>query len=73
MGILHRAQIDDVVVKRMLSVIVNPHRYRSKAAEAFSREILPEFASPGWKERALGLTAIGASTIKAASSHSAGG
>jgi DNA-binding transcriptional LysR family regulator len=73
MGILHRAQIDDVVVKRMLSVIVNPHRYRSKAAEAFSREILPEFASPGWKERALGLSAIGASTIKAASSHSAGG
>ena len=73
MGILHRAQIDDVVVKRMLSVIVNPHRYRSKAAEAFSREILPEFASPGWKERALGLSSLTPPTIKAASSHSAGG
>ncbi|WP_449274574.1 LysR substrate-binding domain-containing protein [Kovacikia minuta] len=45
MGVLHRAQIDDVVVKRMLSVIINPNRYRSKAAEAFCREILPKFAS----------------------------
>ena len=42
--ILHRAKIQDVVVKRMLSVILNPNRYRSKAAEAFSREILPKFA-----------------------------
>ncbi|HEY9884969.1 MAG TPA: LysR family transcriptional regulator [Thermosynechococcaceae cyanobacterium] len=44
MGVLHRARIDDVVVKRMLSVIINPNRYRSKAAEAFCREILPKFA-----------------------------
>jgi hypothetical protein len=28
----------------MLSVIINPNRYRSKAAEAFCREILPKFA-----------------------------
>lgn len=48
MGFLHRARIEDVVVKRMLSVIANPNRYRSKAAEAFSREILPLFANPGW-------------------------
>ncbi len=45
MGVLHRAQMEDVVVKRMLSVIINPNRYRSKAAEAFCREILPKFAS----------------------------
>jgi DNA-binding transcriptional LysR family regulator len=45
MGILHRSKIDGVVVKRMLSVIYNPNRYRSKAAEAFSREILPRFAT----------------------------
>ncbi len=45
MGVLHRAKIDDVVVKRMLSVIINPNRYRSKAAEAFCRDILPKFAS----------------------------
>jgi DNA-binding transcriptional LysR family regulator len=45
MGVLHRARIDDVVVKRMLSVIINPNRYRSKAAEAFCKEILPKFAS----------------------------
>jgi DNA-binding transcriptional LysR family regulator len=45
MGVLHRARIEDVVVNRTLSVIVNPNRYRSKAAEAFSQEILPQFAT----------------------------
>jgi len=45
MGLLHRARINDVVVKRMLSVIINPNRYRSKAAEAFCREILPRFTN----------------------------
>jgi DNA-binding transcriptional LysR family regulator len=44
-GLLHRARIQDVVVRRALLVIYNPNRYRSKAAEAFSREILPCFAS----------------------------
>ncbi len=43
MGILHRSRIDEVVVNRMLSVIINPNRYRSKAAEAFMKEILPQF------------------------------
>jgi DNA-binding transcriptional LysR family regulator len=42
--ILHRAKIEDVVVERMLSVIVNPNRYRSKAAEAFMNKILPQFS-----------------------------
>lgn len=51
MGVLHRAKIDSVEVKRMLWVIVNPNRYRSKAAEAFSREILPQFGNaPKWFE-----------------------
>lgn len=45
MGVLHRARIEEVVVKRMLSVIVNPNRYRSKAAEAFVEKILPQFSS----------------------------
>jgi DNA-binding transcriptional LysR family regulator len=44
-GLLHRARIQDIVVRRVLLVIYNPNRYRSKAAEAFSREILPHFAS----------------------------
>lgn len=44
MGILHRARIKDVVVRRTLSAILNPNRYRSKAAEAFCRDILPQFA-----------------------------
>ena len=45
MGVLHRVKIEGMVVKRTLSVIVNPNRYCSKAAEAFSREILPEFSN----------------------------
>ena len=48
MGMLHSTPIDNVVVKRTLWLIFNPNRYRSKAAEAFSREILPQFAAPGW-------------------------
>lgn len=45
MGVLHRARIEGVVVNRTLSVIFNPNRYRSKAAEAFTKEILPQFAT----------------------------
>lgn len=45
MGVLHRARIDGVVVDRLLSVIVNPNRYRSKAAEAFMKEVLPLFSN----------------------------
>ncbi|PLZ27548.1 LysR family transcriptional regulator [Fischerella thermalis WC558] len=48
MDVLHCAPIEGVVVKRTLWLIFNPNRYRSKAAEAFSREILPQFAAPGW-------------------------
>ncbi|MGB0562012.1 MAG: LysR substrate-binding domain-containing protein, partial [Spirulinaceae cyanobacterium] len=45
MKVLHRAAIEGVLVKRSLAVIINPNRYRSKAAEAFVREILPEFST----------------------------
>lgn len=45
MGVLHIASIKDVEVRRMLSVIVNPNRYRSKAAEAFIKEVLPQFST----------------------------
>jgi len=44
MGVLRRVRIHDVVVNRTLSVIVNPNRYRSKAAQAFMDEILPQFS-----------------------------
>jgi DNA-binding transcriptional LysR family regulator len=50
MGILHRAYIKDVEVKRNLSVIINSNRYRSKAADAFIREILPQFCTEDNKE-----------------------
>lgn len=45
LGVLHRVSVENVAVKRVLSIILNPHRYRSKAAEAFSQEILPQFAT----------------------------
>jgi hypothetical protein len=50
MGILHRAYIKDVEVRRNLSVIINSNRYRSKAADAFIREILPQFCTEDNKE-----------------------
>jgi DNA-binding transcriptional LysR family regulator len=53
MGMLHRSTIEGVIVKRTLWLIFNPNRYRSKAAEAFSEEILPRFANPGWNANAL--------------------
>ena len=56
MGVLHHAPIQDVIVKRTLWLIFNPSRYRSKAAEAFSQEILPEFANPVWIQDMLKLT-----------------
>ncbi|MCY7386219.1 MAG: LysR family transcriptional regulator [Microcoleus sp. CAN_BIN18] len=45
MGVLHKSKMDEVLVTRILSLIYNPNRYRSKAAEAFSNEILPSFAT----------------------------
>ncbi|OLP18987.1 LysR family transcriptional regulator [Leptolyngbya sp. 'hensonii'] len=45
MDVLHRSRVDGVVVKRILSVIFNPNRYRSKAAEAFTNDILPKFTN----------------------------
>ena len=45
MGVLHRAKIKEVDVGRTLAVIVNPSRYCSKAAEAFGKEILPQFST----------------------------
>jgi DNA-binding transcriptional LysR family regulator len=45
MGIMQRVKIKDVEVRRTLSLIVNPNRYCSKAAEAFCKEILPQFST----------------------------
>ena len=59
MGVLHCTPIEGVIVKRTLRLISNPNRYRSKAAEAFSREILPKFATPGWGKEALEPPAVG--------------
>lgn len=49
--LLHRAKIENFLIKRMLYVTYNPNRYRSKAAEAFSKEILPLFASTTLREK----------------------
>ncbi|MGB5596553.1 MAG: LysR family transcriptional regulator [Crocosphaera sp.] len=45
MGEIHVASLEEVKVRRTLSVIINPNRYRSKAAEAFIQEVLPEFST----------------------------
>ncbi|MBP0008942.1 MULTISPECIES: LysR family transcriptional regulator [unclassified Roseofilum] len=46
-NLLHRAYVEGVSIQRTLSVIVNPNRYRSKAAEAFRTQILPAFTTQG--------------------------
>ncbi len=45
LGTLHRVQVENVALKRVISVIFSLNHYRSKAAEAFRREILPQFAT----------------------------
>jgi DNA-binding transcriptional LysR family regulator len=70
MGVLHYAPINGVVVKRTLWLIFNPNRYRSKAAEAFSREILPEFATPGWNKEVLESPALVKDSFEAATPNS---
>ena len=44
-GTVHKPIVQDLEVKRELKLIYNPGRYTSKAAKAFSEEILPIFAS----------------------------
>ena len=44
-GSIHRPIVADLEVKRELKVITNPGRYSSRAAEAFTQDILPLFAS----------------------------
>ena len=44
-GTIHRPFVADLEVKRELKVITNPGRYSSRAAEAFTQDILPLFAS----------------------------
>nr|YP_010337634.1 LysR transcriptional regulator [Dixoniella grisea]UNJ17219.1 LysR transcriptional regulator [Dixoniella grisea] len=43
LGILHQSKIEDIKIKRILSVIMNPNRYKSKAAEMFNQELLTLF------------------------------
>jgi hypothetical protein len=38
-------KIEDITIKRTLSIVINPNRYRSKASQAFSKEILTLFVS----------------------------
>jgi DNA-binding transcriptional LysR family regulator len=46
LGILHWVKIEDITIRRTLSIVVNHNRYRSKASQAFSKEILTLFVSP---------------------------
>jgi DNA-binding transcriptional LysR family regulator len=45
LGILHKVKIENIIIKRTLSIIINPNKYRSKASETFSKEILTLFVS----------------------------
>jgi len=43
LGIIHRAEIKDIKIKRILSILTNPNRYPSRALESFTQEILTLF------------------------------
>lgn len=45
LGVLKRVSVENVVIKRTLSLILNPNRYRSKASEIFISEILPQLST----------------------------
>nr|WDB00562.1 LysR transcriptional regulator [Cavernulicola chilensis] len=45
LGILKWIAINNITIKRSLSIIVNPNRYQSKATEIFCNEILTLFTS----------------------------
>ncbi len=72
MGVLHKTQMDEVLVTRILSLIYNHNRYRSKAAEAFSNEILPSFATYSTIHEKKEPPAIDLGFIEIATPNSAG-
>ncbi len=43
LGIIHQAQIENIKIRRVLSILTNPNRYPSKALESFTQEILTLF------------------------------
>lgn len=43
LGLVSWVKIENVKIKRMLSVILNPNKYKSKASESFNNEILTLF------------------------------
>ena len=43
LGTLQRVRIENVYIRRTLWLILNPNRYQSRAAETFTREVLPLF------------------------------
>ena len=43
LNLLSWVKIEDVQIKRMLCIILNPNRYKSKASENFTKEILTLF------------------------------
>ena len=43
-GTLHKPIIADLEVKRELKLITNPNRYSSRAADAFIKDVLPNYA-----------------------------
>jgi DNA-binding transcriptional LysR family regulator len=58
MGALRQVGIENVVIRRTLSLITNPNRYRSRAAEIFSREILPQYSTYKLNRELVSLTPV---------------
>ncbi|NCJ06847.1 LysR family transcriptional regulator [Synechococcales cyanobacterium C] len=71
LGALKQVSIDNVVVKRVLSLIINPSRYRSKAAEIFITEVLPQFSSLSSHLQALTPVPTSSPSLSVAAPHSA--
>ena len=46
LGVLHWVKVENITIKRNLYVIINPNKYKSKASEVFSQEILTLFLYP---------------------------
>ena len=43
--LLHIAKVENILIKRVLSVIINPNKYQSKVSESFCDDVLKLFLS----------------------------
>jgi DNA-binding transcriptional LysR family regulator len=46
LGVIQWVKVENILIKRTLSIIINPKTYRSKASEIFNKEMLSLFVPP---------------------------